>query len=262
MDNRPIGILDSGVGGLSILLEINKILPKENLIFFADQKNLPYGKKTKEELVVIVDRIVQFFIENDVKAVVIACNTATIYTVDYLRRKYETPIIGTVPVIKTIAEISKSKKAAIFSTPATAKSKYLKDLINKFSNGVKIYIVGDTNIEGLIEEGKVDDKRVEKVIRDWFLPLVDKGVDAIALGCTHYPFLKDKIQQIVGEKVSVVDSGGAIARRLKQILINNNALAVEKKEDYYFTTGNSSSFKKLAEQLLGKAVKNVKSIDL
>jgi len=262
MDNRPIGILDSGVGGLSILLEINKILPKENLIFFADQKNLPYGKKTRKELRMIVDRIVQFFIENDVKAVVIACNTATVYTIDYLRRKYETPIIGTVPVVKTISEISKSKKAAVFVTPATGKSKYLKDLINKFSNGVKIYIVGGTNLEGLIEKGSLNDRKIEQVIRDWFLPLVNKGVDAIALGCTHYPFLKDKIQQIVGEKVFVVDSGGAIGRRLKQILTNNNALAVEKKEDYYFTTGNSSSFKKLAEQLLEKAVKNVKSINL
>lgn len=262
MDNRPIGILDSGVGGLTILLEINKILPKENLIFFADQKNLPYGKKTKVELEAIVGRIIHFFMQNNVKAVVIACNTATIYTIDYLRRKYEIPIIGTVPVIKTISEISKSKKAAIFSTPATAKSKYLKDLIDKFSNGVTIYIVGDTNLEKLIEKGKLNDKKIDRIIRSSFLPLINKGVDSIALGCTHYPFLKDKIQQIVGEKVSVVDSGGAIARRLKQILTNNNALAVKKKEDYYLTTGNKSGFKKLAEQLLDKEIKNAKSINL
>ena len=262
MNNRPIGIFDSGVGGLSVLEELQKLLPVETFIFVADQEHVPYGGKTKEEIEILTDKILSFFVSKNVKAVVIACNTATVYAIDYLRQKYKIPIIGTVPVIKTIASISKTKKTAVFSTPATAKSDYLSSLIKKFADGVKVFKVGGTGLEELIEEGKLEDLKTDKVLRESLEPLLKKNVDAIALGCTHYPFLRAKIQKIVGPNVAVVDSGGAVGRRTKTILENNGILASKKNKDMFFTTGNKEKFRNVSEKLLQKKLPTVFKIRL
>lgn len=250
MNNRPIGFFDSGVGGLSILREARKLLPNETFIFLADQKNVPYGGKTKEQLIEFLTQAMNFFISKNVKAVVFACNTATVYTIDDMRKKFDFPIIGTVPVIKTIAHVTKTKKTAVFSTPATAKSEYLERLIEKFAEGIEVKRVGGSNLEELVEEGKIDDRQTIEVLKKHLAPLVKEGVDAIALGCTHYPFLREEIEKIVGDKVSIVDSGGAVARRLKQVLVNEGLLADAKGEDLYFTTGAVDRFEKVASKLL------------
>jgi len=260
MDNRPIGIFDSGVGGLSILQEVQKLLPLENFIFVADQTNVPYGGKTRKQLQSYADKIMAFLIQQNVKAVIVACNTATVYTIDFLRERYKIPIIGTVPVVKTIANITKTKKTAVFSTPATAKSPYLQKLINKFAPNVTVYKIGGTGLEELIETGDLENKKIDKILRQSLEPLLKKQVDAIALGCTHYPFLRDKIQAIVGKNVQVVDSGGAVARRTKEILTNNKILGNKRTEDFYFTTGDRQKFKKAVKNLLKKDPGNINSI--
>ncbi len=260
MDNRPIGIFDSGVGGLTILLEVKKLLPKENFIFVADQGNVPYGGKTKKQLQNYADQIMTFLSQKNVKAVIVACNTATVHAIDFLRKQYKIPIIGTVPVVKTLGKISKTRKTAVFSTPATAKSPYLQNLIDKFTNGITVYKVGGTGLEELIETGELGSKKIDKILRKFLEPLKKKNVDAIALGCTHYPFLRDKIQKIVGRNVQVVDSGGAVARRVKKIFISNKILGSKRKEDYYYTTGDKKKFKKVLKKLLGKPPKNIGSI--
>lgn len=262
MDNRPIGIFDSGVGGLSVLLEAQKLLPKEAFVYLADQAYVPYGGKSKEELVSRVTKIIGFFEECNVKAVVAACNTATVYTIDEMRKKFDIPIIGTVPVVKTLADITKTKKTAVFSTPATAKSEYLSDLIEKFADGVMVYKIGGTGLEELVEEGKLEDPKTNKILQESLVPLLKKNVDAIALGCTHYPFLRKKIQEIAGLKVSVVDSGGAVARRLKFVLKQNNIFGSIRSEDFYFTTGEAEKFKKVAEKLLNYKINNVYKITI
>lgn len=262
MNNSPIGVFDSGVGGLSVLAELQKLLPMETFIFVADQANVPYGGKTKEEIEILTDKILGFLVSKNVKAVVVACNTATVYAIDYLRQKYQVPIIGTVPVIKTIASISKTKKTAVFSTPATSKSDYLTSLIEKFADGVMVYKVGGTGLEELIEEGKLEDLETDKVLHESLEPLLKKNVDAIALGCTHYPFLRKKIQEIVGPNIAVVDSGGAVARRTKAILENNGILASKKNEDIFFTTGDKEKFKMVAQKLLEKKLPAVFKIRL
>jgi glutamate racemase len=195
-----------------------------------------------------------FFISKNVKTVVFACNTATVYTISEMREMFQIPIIGTVPVIKTISKISKSKKTAVFSTPATAKSPYLSDLIGKFAEGVDVEKVGGSNLEELVEEGKIDDTKTLDVLKKHLEPLVEKGVDAIALGCTHYPFLRQNIEKIVGPKVKVVDSGGAVARRLKQVLENEKMFASKKIFDTYYTTGEAEKFQKVASKLLNEKI--------
>lgn len=262
MDNRSIGVFDSGVGGLSILLEIKKMLPNETTIFFADQAFVPYGQKTKDELLDRVTKILTFFETQNVKAVVAACNTATVYTINEMREKFDFPIVGTVPVVKTLANISETRVAAVFSTPATAKSPYLADLVTKFAPDMEIIKIGGSNLEELVEDGEIDTQAVKDVLQKELPPLLDRNVDAIALGCTHYPFLREQIREVVGPDIKIVDSGGAVARRLHYILEHENILATKKTEDHYFTTGDEARFKRVAEKLMQTNLSNVHHMDL
>lgn len=256
-DKRPIGIFDSGVGGLSILRDVKKLLPKENFIYLADQANNPYGGRSIADIKRLSSRIVAFLEKKDVKLIIVACNTVSVNAIDSLRLKFKIPIIAVVPVVKTIAEKSKTKKAAVFSTPATAKSKYLKDLIRRFAGGTKIYTVGTSRLEHLVEKGIIDGDKVKKAIKNSLLPLIEKNVDSVALGCTHYPFLTPEIKRIVGNRVAIYDSGGAIARRVQYILSKENILSSGKIKDYYYTTGDALILKRIAEKLLGVRLEHV-----
>jgi glutamate racemase len=262
MDSNSIGIFDSGVGGLSVLMEIKKILPNESFIFVADQAFVPYGGKTKEQLLDRVSKIMDFFESRKVKAVVAACNTATVYTINEMRQGFDFPIIGTVPVVKTLANISKTRKAAVLSTPATANSLYLDDLIAKFAPDMTIIKVAGFNLEELIEDGEVDRVEIDEILQKVLPPLVAEGVDAIALGCTHYPFLRSKIEKIVGPGVTVVDSGGAVARRLQEVLSSNKTLRELNGSDEYYTTGEAVHFKNSAEKLMQREISDSKRLVL
>ncbi len=254
-DNRPIGVFDSGVGGLSILSELKKTLPRESFIYFADQAHMPYGEKNKEEIAEIAENIVNFLVKKGCKAIVIACNTATVNSIDYLREKFSFPIVGTVPVVKTIVQKTKSGKAAIFSTPNTAKSIYLANLINKFSDGVEIYVVGETTLENYVENGDINNSQVDRIIKHFLTPLINDGVDSIALGCTHYSFLKEKIEKDF-KNVGVYDSNEAIARQVKRVLELNKMVSSEALDTVFYTTGNVGLFKRVSEMLLHQKLGN------
>ncbi len=254
MNNYPIGVFDSGVGGLSVLTEIHHLLPNETTVYVADQALMPYGSKTKKELLERAEKIIKFFTNKNVKAVVIACNTATVMTIEEMRREFNLPILGVVPVIKTVSEATKTGVIAVFATPATSKSEYLEDLIKKFASNKTVLTIGETHLEDLIEEGKRDSEEVTGILNDELKPLLGKNVDAIALGCTHYPFVKSQIQKIVGKNVLVADSGGAVARRLKKVLENEKLLSERKNNDKYYTTGERQRFENVANRLTGDTI--------
>ena len=257
MDNRPIGVFDSGVGGLSILEEISKLLPAENFVYCADQKNIPYGAKSEAELKVLTEGVVDFLIKQDVKMIVVGCNTATVYTLDHLRAKFSVPIIGIVPVVKTLSEVSQTRKIGVLSTLSTSKSRYLQDLITKFAGDCQVFVSPGIGLVEMVEAGTTTGAVIESALKELLTPMVNDGVDSIALGCSHYPFLKAVIQKIVGEKVQILDSGAAVARQVKRILENNDQLSVAKSADVFFTTGEVASFKTVAEKLLGRDLENV-----
>ncbi|HUQ84732.1 MAG TPA: glutamate racemase [Candidatus Limnocylindrales bacterium] len=262
MNNRPIGIFDSGVGGLSILDSVKKHLPNESYVYLADQKNYPYGGKSVVEIQEIAYKVVSFLVSKKVKLVIIACNTVSVNAIKHLRSNFDIPIIAVVPVVKTISEKSKTKKAAVFTTPATAKSKYLKDLIKKFSNGTKIYTIGNSKLEHLVEEGIVNGPTVRSTVENSLLTLIEDGVDSIALGCTHYPFVATEIKKILGSKIALYDSGGAIARRTEYVLAHENIPSSVKGEDYYYTTGDAVRFRQIAEKLMKLDLKNVTGVKI
>jgi glutamate racemase len=262
VDNRRIGVFDSGVGGLSVLREIKEQLPKEGLVYVADQKEFPYGGKTDVELQARTEKIVDFLIGQEVKLVVVACNTATVYALEYLRAKFSLPLVGVVPVIKTLSEVTKTKKVGVISTPATSKSDYLNKLIKTHTQGLEVYNEGASNLEEIIETGDLDDPQIDAILEAKLGPMKAQGIDALALGCTHYPFLKAKIEAFMGPKVQVLDPSPAIGRQVKRILENNDQLALTEGEDYFYTTGSLGEFKLVAEKLLQTNLQNVRSVQL
>lgn len=254
MNNHPIGILDSGLGGLTIVSEIEIELPKEAYIYIGDSANTPYGAKTEEEIYVLSKQLIKFLIKRKVKLIVIACNTITVSCLEKLRNEYSTiPIVGTVPVIKTAAEISKNKKIGILSTTRTAQSRYQKNLIATFANGCTVINIGTDNLVPLIEAGKIDDPGITAILEEVLLPFKNEGIDTLALGCTHFPYLKSQIEQIL-PGVKLLESGGAIARQVRRVLQKNGMLSLSRAEGdiAIYTTGNISIAKKLAQRTLKK----------
>lgn len=243
--NKPIGILDSGVGGLTIWREIVRELPKESTVYIADSKNIPYGAKSSKEINRLARKLVQFLLKKDVKLIVVACNTITVTCLDRLRAEFpQIPIVGTVPVVKTAAEKTKKGKIGILSTVRTAKSRYQKNLIKKFAGDLEVLNLGTDKLVPLIEKGE----SVDQVLENELSPFINQ-VDVLALGCTHFPLIKDKIQKILGPKVLVLDSGPAIARQVRRVLSNNNILSSSKADRFFFTTGDDKSFNKILKSL-------------
>lgn len=255
MHNQPIGILDSGVGGLSIWKEIINHLPHESTIYIADSKNCPYGTKSSDEIYGLAKKLVQFLVKKKVKLVVIACNTITVSCLGKLRHDFpDMPIVGAVPVVKTAREKTKSKKVAVLSTSATAKSFYQKNLIEQFAGDVEVKNIGIDILVPFVERGELIGKELDLVLRKTILPFTNNGLDVLALGCSHFPFLKDSIQKIVGKNVLLLDSGGAIARQVERVLTRNNTLSKVNPKHLFFTTGNEGQFKNVAATLIGGTI--------
>ncbi|MEK7121698.1 MAG: glutamate racemase [Patescibacteria group bacterium] len=253
-DKRPIGVFDSGVGGLSVLIELHKLLPKEDFIFIADQAHVPYGEKTQSQLCRLAHNISDFLIKKNTKLIVVACNTATCHTIDYLRKEFKVPFVGTVPAVKTAAEQTVKKCIGIISTPATSESNYLSNLITNYTQGVKVINIGCTGLENIVEKGDINSKEVESLLKKYLEPIKIAKADAIVLGCTHYPFLKTKIRKHVGSEVKILDSGKAIAKRTLSLLEDSSSLNDRGGKSYYFTTGDNTDFSKVASILMEKEI--------
>ncbi len=247
-DNRPIGFFDSGIGGLSILKEVQKLLPLENIIFFADQKNFPYGQKSEQELNIITKKITDFLMSYDIKILVIACNTATCYSLKFLRSKFKIPIIGVVPAIKPAAKKSKKSKIAILTTPATSSSIYLKNLIKDFAQGAEVLKISCGGLEEAIEIS--DQKKITHLIKNYSKKIKCFSADAAVLGCTHYPIAKDKFKKIFGSGIELIDSTLPIVKRIDKQLKNSNSYTNTKVNDLYFTTADAQKFSEVASSIL------------
>lgn len=260
-NNQPIGVFDSGVGGLSVLIELKKKLPNENFIFLADQLNVPYGEKTTEELVGFMYKITNYLIKkHKIKMFVVACNTATVHTIEELRSKYSFPIIGTVPAVKPAARNTETGVIAVISTPSTSESATLKNLIKDHCQNVKVLNIGCRYLENAVEAGDINSSQVKYLIAQYLKEVKNSLADHVVLGCTHYPFLKRTIQKIVGRNVKLIDSGKAIAKHTQSLLKKHDLSNIQKKKgkSVYFTTGDSVKFSKVASKLLKSKVKTKK----
>lgn len=255
MVNKPIGILDSGFGGLSIFQTITGLLPHESTVYIGDHAYIPYSKKTAKVIQNRVVKLITFLIGKQAKLIVIACNTATVAGIDVYRKKFPNiPIIGVVPVVKSASAASKRKSFAVLSTVFTAKSSYQKKLLNTYAKGHTVYNLGSHKLVDFVEKGILDGKAVNAAIQKSLTKNIVSEIDVLALGCTHYPFLGGSIRAIVGSNVQVLDSGGAVARHVNKILEQNKMHAKGKVVNEFFTTGKTKQYSRVASTLLGKEV--------
>lgn len=251
MNNKPIAIFDSGMGGLTVWKEVVKALPEESVIYYGDGANCPYGGKSQEELIALSERIVRFFIEKGVKLIVVACNTATAGAIAYLRERYDVPFVGMEPAVKPAAQHSKSGIIAILATAATLKGRLFQETSERFAGDVTILSsIGEGFVE-LIESGREETPEAEEAVRQTVEPLLEQGADHLVLGCTHYPFLEGALRKVIGERdVTLVDPAPAIAQRVREVLHERGALAEvghEARYEYY-TSGDEAYEKRLRER--------------
>lgn len=218
MSQNPIGIFDSGLGGLTIYNEIHKLLPHENIIYLADSRNAPYGGKSKEQIIGISVKNTEFLLKNNCKLIVVACNTASTNAVKYLREHYKVPIIRVQPAIKPAALNSRTKVVGMLATKGTLESELLFETAQRFATGVKVVEQVGEGLVDLIENGKMESPEMTQLLKKYVKPMVEQNIDQLVLGCTHYPFLTKQIQEITGEGVQIIDSGEAIARQTRVIL--------------------------------------------
>ncbi|PIR79782.1 MAG: glutamate racemase [Candidatus Levybacteria bacterium CG10_big_fil_rev_8_21_14_0_10_35_13] len=246
--NTPIGIIDSGVGGLSIASVLIKNLPNESFIYLADSKNCPYGDRTQGEIYKLTKKMVDFLVQNKIKLLVIACNTITVSGIDRLRKDFpKLPIVGIVPVIKTAVKESKNKKIGIFSTQATTKSNYQRELINKFARNCQVINIGSSGLVTLIENLIFED--IDRVLKKELQEFKKNNIDVLALGCSHFPLIKKQIQKYL-PGVLILDSSDAVCRQVQRILKNNNLLSNSKIPSYnFYTTGDMKSLEFYIQKL-------------
>jgi len=239
--HHPIGIFDSGVGGLSIAKCVQQLLPNEHIIYLADSLHAPYGSKPKDFIQLRVDSIARQLIDKKIKALVIACNTATVNAIDELRKKVAIPIIGVEPAIKPAAARSSSKKVGILVTEATASNRRFLTLVERFSSNVDVFIQPCPGLVELIERGDIEQPACDSLLNSFIQPLLDKGVDTLVLGCTHYPFLIDKIKKQVNHKLEIMETAEPVTRELQRQLAQRNLLAPDSQQaQYSFLSSHTS----------------------
>jgi len=254
MDSRPIGIIDSGSGGLSIIKEIQALLPGESIISIGDHKNLPYGTKSQSFIRDRVVSLIHKLLEYRCKMIVIACNTATVAGIDWYREQFpNVPIVGVVPVIKTAASFTKTHAFCVLSTNYTAKSAYQKRLIHDFAPHDTVTVIGASNLVPLIEASGDQRTALDTELKALFSKQGQASCDVLVLGCTHYPFIKKEIQNVVGKSVRILDSGAAVARQVMRICTKNGILSEQTSgKTRYMTTGDTQNVASVYSRLLGR----------
>lgn len=220
MNNNPIGVYDSGFGGLSVWRELHRALPRESLIYLGDGKNCPYGSRPAAEIRSLAERAVGELIERGCKMVVVACNTATAAAIEHLRATFHrTPIVGLEPAVKPACAMTRTKVVGVVATERSLQGEKFLSTLARYGEGVEVIkAVGEGFVEA-VEQDREDDPATEQLVRSVLEPIIERGADVIVLGCTHYPFLGDVIRRVVGDrKVEVIDSGGAVEKRVESLL--------------------------------------------
>lgn len=256
----PIGVFDSGVGGLTILSALRKKLPYENYVYFGDTAHCPYGTRSDSEIIELSIRASHFLIEQGAKLIVAACNTASLAALNILRATFSVPFVGVVPAVKSAARATKKGRIGIAATNHTAKATYLGRLIDEFAKGIQVYTIGCSDLVTLVEQGEFDGPVVERAVRYALQLLLAEDVDVIVLGCTHFPALRPIIEHVAGHQVQVIDSGLAVAGHARSLL-DAKALAHPVGPDHIaygeleiFCSGDPSTLSKVASKLLGYPV--------
>ena len=245
--SQPIGLFDSGVGGLSIWKDINELLPQEHTIYLADSRNAPYGQKNKEDIITLSFKNTDLLIEMGCKIIIVACNTATTNAIIELRAKYDIPFIGIEPALKPAVNNSATKIIGILATQGTLSSDLFANRVAEYKNTKIVEQVG-LGLVNLIERGDIESEEMTILLKSYLEPMIKHNIDYLVLGCTHYPFLIKQIKQILPPTVTIIDSGAAVARQTQKLLTELDSLNCASKGVATFYSNADTT---VMQQLLG-----------
>jgi len=251
----PIGIFDSGVGGISVLRAIREQMPEEAIIYFGDQGHIPYGPRPMEQIRNFSETITRFLLEKNAKIIVVACNTASAGALKYLREKFpEIQFVGMEPAVKPAAEYTHTGKVGVLATPATFQGALYASVVERFANGVQLLQNTCSGLVQQIEQGNLNGEETRQILENALRPMLEKNIDTVVLGCTHYPFVIPLIQQIVGDDVRVIDPAPAVAKQTGRLLeargLRNNS-AFQGEVEFY-TSGDPKELKSLLPIVIGE----------
>ena len=251
-----IGVFDSGIGGLTVWTSLVSEMPGESMFYVADSGNAPYGNKSPEFILDRSRSITRFLEELGCRLIVVACNTATGAAISQLRKEFDIPFIGVEPALKPAAMESKTGHIGVLATDQTFKGEHFRRTLDLYGNTVDVQVRVGAGLVELVEAGKVDSLETQELLVQYLMPMVDKGIDQLVLGCTHYPFLIHVIERILPNHIRIIDPAPAVARQAKKVLEENGGLnSCSKKPEYrFFTTGNPGTLASVISQLTGELV--------
>ena len=266
MDNRPIGVFDSGLGGLTVLKEIIKILPNEDIVYFGDTARVPYGPRSKDTIIKYTFQAINFLISKNVKAIVIACNTATARSLEKAQANYDVPIIGVIEAgARTAVYSTKNKVVGVIGTEGTINSKAYNLEIGKLDKDIKIISKACPLFVPITEEGWANTEVAYYTAKEYLKELLEQDIDSLVLGCTHYPILKKTIEKVVGDKINLVNPAKETARDLYNILEKQDILSDVNKSNptyEYYVSDIPEKFAIIGSQFLKRDMDDVKKIDI
>lgn len=261
--DKPIGIFDSGIGGLTVLKEIRARLPAENIIYFGDTARVPYGIKSAETVTRFSKEIVEFLLQYDIKLIVVACNSASALALEELKRLYDVPMIGVItPGAKKAVEETVTKRVGVIGTRATVESGVYEREISKINREITVYSQPCPLFVSLVEEGWIDKEATKLIAKEYLHPLVESKIDVLVLGCTHYPLLKEVIIDIVGEGVRLVDSAQSCSIEVKKVLCEKRLLNLNNDDPIYsyYVSDMPERFQQVGERFLGYPIETVRLV--
>ncbi len=250
----PVGVFDSGVGGVSVLKHIRQLLPYEALVYCADSLHTPYGSKTPEYIRRRSLALTEFLLDQGAKAIVVACNTATAAAVSDLRERFSVPIVGMEPAVKPAVEATRSGVVGVMATVGTLKSAQFAALLENYGKGVHVVTQACHGLVECVERGELDAASTRELVRRYLEPLLVQGADTIVLGCTHYPFVRPLIEQETGAGVVIIDTGEAVARQLQRRLAEHGLLACSGGGEQFWTSGDADQAVTVMTALWGEPV--------
>jgi len=265
LQERPIGIFDSGVGGLTVAAEIMKKLPGENIVYFGDVGRYPYGGRSKDTIIQFTRQDVNFLLEHRVKYIIAACNSASAVALETIQGEFETEIMGVIePGAKTAVSSTRNRRIGIIGTIATISSDSYARAIQKRDKEIKVFSLACPLFVPLAEEGYIEKEASLLIARDYLKTLIDVDIDTLVLGCTHYPLLKGIIGRVMGEKVRLIDSAESAALELAARLSLNNLLrpTIEGVEHKFYVSDVPDKFTQIAERFLGRRINNITRVDI
>ena len=268
LKNAPVGVFDSGVGGLTVMREIMRQIPNESIIYFGDTARVPYGNKSKETVTRFSRQIVHFLKSHQVKTIVVACNTASAYALDELEKECDIPIMGVVkPGAKAAVEATRNGKIGVIATEATIGSGIYSHYIKELKSSATIYGKACPLFVPLVEEGLWEDPVTEEIARRYLAELIDNDIDTLILGCTHYPLIRSTVRKVIGEQVTLVNPAYETAIELRRVLADNGLLREEapklgENQYQFYVSDMAEKFKVFANSIIKYGILSAKTVNI